>query len=289
MPLQVREVRAGEHTQERPPPPFSTPQLVQDGLDVLDIRGPGARTRESRERRVMKLLRDLEAAGFITNPDSASEKLPAATASTIRAYLKSKFGPQFAAPRSRYVQQKQGVDHAHAILPTKFETTADDVRWKLQPAHAQLYAYICGRALASQGAVATEQQTDADFASLDGSLVICTKAVVVHPGFKVAQWCAPVEWLTEVEEEAAQESALAALLRSLEVGSTARVLDARIVEEWQVLQGPFQGKANAEDLSCPRCPSGELEYIGKAQDQFQRCSNYPACSYSLKVPAGAAK
>ncbi len=36
----------------------------------------------------MKLLRDLEAAGFITNPDSASEKLPAATASTIRAYLK---------------------------------------------------------------------------------------------------------------------------------------------------------------------------------------------------------
>jgi len=76
------------------------------------------------------------------------------------------------------LQQKQGVDHAHAILPTKFETTADDVRWKLQPAHAQLYAYICGRALASQGAVATEQQVCGDAQTAAATLAY--KYVCMH-------------------------------------------------------------------------------------------------------------
>lgn len=72
-----------------------------------------------------------------------------------------------------------------------------------------------------------------------------------------------------MEEEAAQESALAALLRSLEVGSTARVLDARIVEEWQVLQVRTAGLCNAM-WWLPACHAHETPMAARTESGQRR-------------------
>ncbi len=153
-------------TRSRPAPPFITSTLQQEASRKL--RFTARRTMQVAQQLYEGLpLGDEGPAGLITYMRTDSTNVAAAALSEAAAYVRRKFGHEYA-PKSprRYTRKVKGAQEAHeAIRPTSIEREPAAVRPYLTSEQFRLYDLIWKRMLASQMTDALFDATSAEIAA----------------------------------------------------------------------------------------------------------------------------
>ena len=150
----------------RPAPPFITSTLQQEAARKL--RFTARRTMQVAQQLYEGLpLGDEGPTGLITYMRTDSTNVASAALSEAAAYIKRRFGPQYA-PKSprRYRRKVKGAQEAHeAIRPTSIDREPAALRSHLTNEQFRLYDLIWKRMLASQMSDALFDATTADIAA----------------------------------------------------------------------------------------------------------------------------
>ncbi len=156
----------------RPPPPFITSTLQQDGNRKLGLTS----------KETMKLAQGLYERGFITYMRTDSTSLSPEAISGIRSAISSRFGAEFLPPTPRtYTSSTKGAQEAHeAIRPSLTFTAPHDT--DLMGAERDLYELIWMRALASQMEDAKQLQVSVLF-DVKKHVFQSTGMRILFPGF----------------------------------------------------------------------------------------------------------
>ncbi|MBP7134014.1 type I DNA topoisomerase [Patescibacteria group bacterium] len=156
----------------RPPPPFITSTLQQDGNRKLGLTS----------KETMKLAQGLYERGFITYMRTDSTSLSPEAVTGIRSAISSRFGAEFLPPAPRtYSSSTKGAQEAHeAIRPSLTFTAPHDT--DLMGAERDLYELIWMRTLASQMEDAKQLQVSVLF-DVKKHVFQATGMRILFPGF----------------------------------------------------------------------------------------------------------
>jgi len=151
----------------RPQPPFTTSTLQQDAARRLRY---GA-------QRTMRLAQALyegvqlgggEPVGLITYMRTDSTNLAQSALAEANAFIKDKFGPEYAGRPRVYRRKSKSAQEAHeAIRPTSVLRTPESVARHLRADQLRLYELIWRRMVASQMKDAVADSTTADVVAAD--------------------------------------------------------------------------------------------------------------------------
>jgi DNA topoisomerase-1 len=146
----VASVRRRE-AHSRPSPPFITSTLQQEASRKL--RFTARRTMQVAQQLYEGLpIGDEGSVGLITYMRTDSTNVAASALSEANAYIKRKFGPEYAPKSHRvYTRKVKGAQEAHeAIRPTSIGREPESVRQYLNLEQFRLYDLVWKRMLASQ-------------------------------------------------------------------------------------------------------------------------------------------
>jgi DNA topoisomerase-1 len=129
-------------TKRSPYPPFTTSTLQQQAAQRYGL--PGKRT--------MSLAQKLYEEGYITYHRTDSVTMSQIAITQIRDFVSEKYGKSYIpdAPRAYFTKLKNAQEAHEAIRPTKFNSSADQVKADLGDMYAKLYDLIWRRAVAAQ-------------------------------------------------------------------------------------------------------------------------------------------
>ena len=153
----VEDIKKKEQ-KRNPNPPFTTSQLQQEAARKLGFT----------PTRTMRIAQGLyegieigkERVGLITYMRTDSVHLSAQSQKEASAYIKEKFGVDFAPSKFPVYRSKKGAQEAHeAIRPTSLRREPNEMEEFLSPEEHKLYQIIWARFLASQMKPATLKLT----------------------------------------------------------------------------------------------------------------------------------
>lgn len=180
-PYKVTDVKRRERTR-KPPPPFITSTLQQEGSRKL--RFAGSRTM----RIAQQLYEGIElgsegSVGLITYMRTDSPRIAPEALAEVRSYIKSKFGEAYLPLKPHVYKSGKAAQEAHeAIRPTSMNLAPENVSRHLDKNQLALYTLIWNRFVASQAAPAVFDMTTANIGS-DGMLFRVTGSVLKFDGF----------------------------------------------------------------------------------------------------------
>jgi len=203
----------------RPAPPFITSTLQQEAWRKLRFTA----------RRTMVVAQQLYEGvnlgeqgsfGLITYMRTDSTSVASTALSEAAAYIKERFGPEYAPKSPRlYTKKVKGAQEAHeAIRPTSIQQEPDAVRKHLNQEQFRLYDLIWRRTVASQ---MTDALLDATTVEIDAAsprsdvryLFRATGSVLKFPGFRKL-------YMEDVDDSADQQDDEKGVLPKLSKGES---------------------------------------------------------------------
>ena len=187
--FKVESVRKKER-HSRPSPPFITSTLQQEASRKL--RMTSRRTMAIAQQLYEGVsLGDQGSEGLITYMRTDSTNVAQSALQETGAYIKQKYGPQYAPKSPRvFTKKARGAQEAHeAIRPTSIDREPDSVKKHLNREQLQLYGLIWRRMVASQMADALLDSTTVDVVA-DGVKsgtrheLRATGSILKFPGFR---------------------------------------------------------------------------------------------------------
>jgi DNA topoisomerase-1 len=134
---------------KNPPPPFTTSQLQQEAARKL--RFTPTRTMHIAQELYEGIEIGKERVGLITYMRTDSVRLSSQSQKEASAYIKEKFGKDFAPSKFPVYRSRKGAQEAHeAIRPTSILREPEKIKEFLSPEQYRLYRIIWSRFLASQ-------------------------------------------------------------------------------------------------------------------------------------------
>ncbi len=144
----VKNVKRKEQ-KKTPPPPFTTSQLQQEAAKKLGFKP--AKTMHIAQRLYEGVEIGKERVGLITYMRTDSVRLSSQSQKEASAYIREKFGENFAPSKFPLYRSKKGAQEAHeAIRPTSIRREPDEMGKFLLSDEYKLYRLIWSRFLASQ-------------------------------------------------------------------------------------------------------------------------------------------
>ncbi len=146
--LQEDTYKVGERKEnvasKYPPPPYTTSQLQQDGINRFGMSS----------KMIMRIAQSLYEKGYITYHRTDSFNLSSSFVFRAKDHIIATYGKEYALEKPRgYRTRSASAQEAHeAIRPTKLDRTPKEVEKdeKLTKPHKQIYEMIYNRALATQ-------------------------------------------------------------------------------------------------------------------------------------------
>jgi DNA topoisomerase-1 len=177
----VTEVTEKERRQ-RPAPPFITSTLQQAGVNRL--RWPIAKTMKVAQELYEGLDIGTEGTvGLITYMRTDSFRIADAAQAEALAFIKQRYGNEFAPPKPNFYRSRKGAQGAHeAIRPTAVSRTPESVKPHLTREQHALYTLIWNRFVASQMTPAILKKVTADIEA-GPYLFRASDTKVIFPGY----------------------------------------------------------------------------------------------------------
>lgn len=182
-PFRVLAVRVRER-RRTPPPPFTTSTLQQEASRRL-----GFSVRKTMAIAQM-LYEGVEVAGegqvgLVTYIRTDSTRVAEEAAAEALAFIRARFGPEYAHPVARKERARVGAQGAHeAIRPTSVQRTPEEVSASLTPDQARLYRLIWERFVAAQMSPAIVEVQTVDLEGA-GASFRATGSTILFPGHLV--------------------------------------------------------------------------------------------------------
>ena len=181
--LVVKSVKKQERKQA-PRPPFITSTMQQEASRKLSMT----------TRRTMQIAQSLYegveigdegSVGLITYMRTDSTRVADSAIESVRDFIQSEYGKEFAPRSRRNYRTKKGAQDAHeAVRPSAVERTPQSLESWLTPQQLALYGLIWRRFVASQMSDAILDRTTIDI-NADHYVFRATGQVVRFPGFQV--------------------------------------------------------------------------------------------------------
>ncbi len=179
--FEVQKVTRGTKSRS-PAPPFITSTLQQDASRRLGFQ----------PRRTMSIAQqlyegiDIEgygSVGLITYMRTDSQRISAEAITSVRSFIRARYGAGFVPKEPRYYKTKSGAQDAHeAIRPTDVAFDPEEIKRSLSQDQYKLYKLIWGRFLACQMENAAYDTYAIDTAA-DGYIFRATAQSVRFHGF----------------------------------------------------------------------------------------------------------
>lgn len=165
-----------------PVPPFTTSSLQQEASRKIGF------TAKKTMQIAQQLYEGIDvgtggAVGLITYMRTDSVRVSAEAKNMVRAFIASKFGPEYVPEKPNFYSKKGKIQDAHeAVRPSSVDRTPAAVRPYLSAAQYKLYKLIWERFVASQMKDAVMEQTTIDVTAAS-YLFRATGSVIKFPGF----------------------------------------------------------------------------------------------------------
>ena len=191
---EIVDIKKKERKQN-PTPPFTTSKLQQEASSKFGFSAKKTMMLAQRLYEGVQLTKH-GIQGLITYMRTDSIRTEPGSISSLREYIKEKYGADYLSENPIYYKKKKSgskVQDAHeAIRPTSLQLTPKEVRGDLEPDQQKLYELIWNKFISSQMAQAIIDQTQVTFKA-KGYFFKAGGSIVKFPGFRTIYMEAVVE------------------------------------------------------------------------------------------------